>query len=110
MKRWLLAAAALVACTTALAASVKIKNDTLWDIHYLYMSPSDQSEWGPDQLGDDVLESGGTLTLSGVSCDTWDIRIVDEDGDECEIREVEICGDKQWTISNDDLLSCQADT
>ena len=86
MKRsiWIAAGfAAAVACTAAYAAQLKIKNDTLWDIHYLYMSPSDQTEWGPDQLEDDILESGGTLTLNGVTCDTWDIKIVDEDQDEC---------------------------
>jgi len=112
MKRSIWAAvgiAAAVACTAAYAAQLKITNNTLWDIHYLYMSPSDQSEWGPDQLEDDILETGGTLTLSGVSCDTWDIKIVDEDQDECEIRGVKICGDTQWTITSEDLLECQSD-
>lgn len=110
MKRWLLAAAAAAVCTTALASDLVVRNESLWDIHFLYLSASDESSWGPDQLEDDVLHSGGSLTLSGVSCDTYDVRIVDEDGDDCEIHGVELCGDTQWTITDENLLSCQADT
>jgi hypothetical protein len=110
MKRWLLGLALAAVCTTALAAELRITNESLWDIHRIYLSSADDPNWGPDQLEEDILESGGTLRLHGVACDTYDIKLIDEDGDVCEMRGVKLCGDKVWTITNDSLLSCQNET
>lgn len=110
MKRWLLGLALAAVCTTALAAELRINNQSLWDIHRIYLSSSDDPNWGPDQLEDDILQSGGTLRLHGVSCDNYDIKLIDEDGDVCELRGVKLCGDQEWTITNDALLGCQNDT
>lgn len=92
-------------------ASVTVKNYSSWSIHYLYMSPSSVDSWGPDRLGSGVTISsnGGTYTLYGIACDTWDAKLVDEDGDECVIKGVRLCGENQtWSITNDNLLACQA--
>jgi len=108
--------AALALPTAAVAASdnsiVHIKNKSDWEIHHLFMSPSDQDHWGPDQLGNNTIAAGGgSFELHKVPCDTWDIKIVDEDGDECVITGVDICASKEgWVITNDNLLSCQSDS
>ncbi|MBI2214614.1 MAG: hypothetical protein HYU52_13290 [Acidobacteria bacterium] len=89
-------------------ASVKILNKSEWDIHHFYLSPADSNEWGPDQLGEVVLESGSSFTLTDIECDLWDIKVVDEDGDECEIRGVALCDeDAVWRITDDELLACE---
>lgn len=89
-------------------ATVKILNKSKWDIHHFYLSPADSDDWGPDQLGDDVLESGSSFTLTDIECDLWDIKVVDEDGDECEIRGVALCDeDAVWRITDDELLECE---
>ena len=89
-------------------AQVKIVNRSLWDIHYLYISPVDDEEWGPDQLGDDVIESGESFTLREIPCDAYDVKIVDEDDDECVVAAVVLCAGKDhWVIENDALLECQ---
>jgi hypothetical protein len=89
-------------------ATVKVLNKSKWAIHHFYLSPEDEEAWGPDQLGDDVLESGSSLTLTDIECDIWDIRVVDEDGDECEIRGVALCDeDAIWKITDDELLTCE---
>lgn len=89
-------------------ASAKVLNKSDWDIHHLYLSPVDEEEWGPDQLGKHVLESGGTFTLTGIPCDTYDVKVVDEDGDACEIEDVDLCaGHSVWFITNEDLLACE---
>lgn len=106
MKRLILVAALAAACTTALAADFVVSNESRWDIHRLYVSSSDAREWGDDQLEDDILASGQTLTLSGVSCDSYDVKMIDEDGDVCEIRDVNMCGGEEWTITDDTLLEC----
>ena len=91
------------------AASVEITNQTNWDIHHLYMSPVNERNWGPDQLGTRVLtKNGGQFTLTDIPCANYDIRVVDQDGDECIIEDVELCrGGYEWRITNQELLSCQ---
>jgi hypothetical protein len=111
--RWVatvvLAAAVLApAAASAGKANVKITNRSDWDIHHFYISSTDDENWGPDQLGDDILASGGTFTLQAVPCDEYDVKLVDEDGDVCVIGGVDICGQHQaWTITSDDLIDCE---
>ncbi len=89
-------------------ATAKVINQSKWDIHHLFLSSVDEDSWGPDQLGEHVLESGGSFTLRGIPCDEYDVRIVDEDGDECVIEEIELCADRSvWKITNQDLLECE---
>jgi hypothetical protein len=89
-------------------ASVKVINDSKWEIHHIYLSSSDDDDWGPDQLGDDVLEHGQSITLTNISCDTYDVKVVDEDGDECVIEEVDLCNDHSyWKITDKELLACE---
>jgi hypothetical protein len=107
MKRILLVAALAAVATVAYASDLVIRNQSHWDIHRIYISSTDSESWGEDQLDDDILKSGQTLTLHGVSCDYYDVKLVDEDGDACELRNVKLCSDKVWTIDDDALLSCE---
>ena len=101
----------LLASHTALGATIIIENESDWDIHFLYLSPSASDEWGPDQLGDDVIISGSRYKLKGVGCNTYDVLIVDEDSDECILSQIPMCtGKEYWEIGNDLLLSCQEET
>jgi hypothetical protein len=87
---------------------VTIVNKSLWDIHHLYLSSTADTEWGPDQLGDEVIGSGERFKLHGVPCDDYDVRIVDEDGDSCVVGGVTLCADDDaWVITDEDLLACQ---
>ena len=89
-------------------ATVKIVNKSNWAIHELYLSPVNVEEWGPDQLRQQVIEPNATFTLSGIPCDTWDVKLVDQDGDECVVPDVDICGGSgTWTIESKALVACQ---
>jgi hypothetical protein len=108
--------AAVLACTLFAApafaefeATVVIQNDSQWSIHNLYLSDVDSEEWGPDQLGDEVIESGGgKFTLTDIPCDAYDVKLVDEDGDECVVNAIALCVDKgNWVITDEPLLACQ---
>ncbi|HEX8169481.1 MAG TPA: hypothetical protein VF824_02950 [Thermoanaerobaculia bacterium] len=89
-------------------ATVKIINQSKWEIHHLYLSSTDDDEWGDDQLGEDVLTKGDSVTLTDIPCDTYDIRVVDEDGDECIIEQADLCRDNSyWKITDKDLLECE---
>jgi len=84
-------------------------NKSSWSINELYFAPSRDADWGEDHLGKHTLDHGDQLTLTDVACGTWDVRVVDEDGDECIIENVALCGDTdKWVIRDDDLLACQA--
>ena len=109
----LLAAALLILSTTpAFAAkkkaTIKVINQSKWEIHHLFLSSSSDDQWGSDQLEDAILAKGDSLTLTGIDCDDYDIKVVDEDGDECVIEEVNLCGDDTyWKITDKELLSCE---
>ena len=91
-------------------ATIKIINQSKWEIHHLYLSPSNNKHWGPDQLGEDVLKKGESFTLTNIDCDDYDIRVVDEDGDECVIEEQSLCSDSSyWKITDKELLDCEDD-
>ena len=87
--------------------SVSISNRSGYDIHELYLSSTSDRSWGPDQLGKDILRSGGMYTLTGTPCDTYDVRLVDEDGDVCEVRDTYLCGNEATVLTQNDLLNCQ---
>lgn len=89
-------------------ASVKVINQSKWEIHHLYLSSHASDDWGPDQLGEEVLAKGQQFTLTHLRCDRYDIRVVDEDGDECIIEDVSLCRDASyWKITDKALLDCE---
>ena len=110
MTRIILALALTGAVFTANAGDVKITNASDWSLTHVFISAVDQEQWGEDQLGDKVIGTGESFTLTGVPCATYDEKLRDEDGDECEVADVDICGDGGWTIESDDLLACQSET
>ena len=42
---------------------VSIRNDTGFDIWYVYISPTDSDDWGEDRLGDEVILDGDSFTI-----------------------------------------------
>jgi hypothetical protein len=89
-------------------AEFMIENKSDWDIHHLYLSSTDEQQWGPDQLGDHVLKSGTSFTLNNIPCDKYDIKVVDNDGDECVIAAITMCKDHtHWNLTNKELLGCE---
>ena len=92
-------------------ATVKIVNKSDWEIHHLFLSSTEEEEWGPDQLGDEVVETGDSFTLNQIPCDSYDVKLIDEDDDECVVEDVDLCGGAEsWVITNKILLGCQSST
>jgi hypothetical protein len=89
-------------------ATVKIINQSKWEIHHVFLSASGDDTWGPDQLEDEILTKGDSLTLTNIECDLYDVKVVDEDGDECVITEADLCEDNSfWKITDKQLLACE---
>jgi hypothetical protein len=90
------------------ASSITFRNRSNYAIFHIHMSSVNTTAWGPDQLGVNVLRAGGDFTLNNIPCDHYDLRLIDEDGDECVVRNIGVCDENSgWTIDNQDLLSCQ---
>ena len=101
----------LPSVATAKNATVTVANQSEWVIAQFFLAPTETDEWGPDQLGEDVIGKGGSFKLTDIPCNTYDVRLVDEDEDECIVEAVDICGGKgTWTITSKDLIACQAET
>ncbi|HVG24041.1 MAG TPA: hypothetical protein VND45_07795 [Thermoanaerobaculia bacterium] len=99
---------ALAAPAFAKNATVKVINQSKWEIHHLFISAANEDEWGEDQLGEDVLTKGDSITITDIPCDKYDVKVVDEDGDECVIEAVDLCRDHSyWKITDKDLLECE---
>lgn len=89
-------------------AEFMINNKSDWDIHHLFLSPEDKETWGPDQLGDKVIQSGSSFTLNDIPCGEYDIKVVDEDGDACVIGGIVMCKDHtHWDLTNKELAACE---
>ena len=104
----LLVCAVSLPVLAATKANVRVTNLSDFTIHHLFLSPASEEHWGPDQLRDDVIETDDSFTITSIPCDAYDVKVVDEDGDECIVEEVDICGNGQhWKITNEDLLECE---
>ena len=108
------AGAMVFACLSVTAAhagskaNVTVHNNSEFAIHNFFLSPSEQNHWGADQLGDDVIGNGAKFTLTDIPCNNYDVKLVDEDGDECVVADVDICGGNgNWNITDEDLLDCE---
>ncbi len=90
------------------SSSITLANASSYVIYRFFMSSVDEATWGPDQFGSEVLAPGGTFTLANIPCDSYDVRLVDEDGDECIVHAIDICAeDSGWVIDDQDLLACE---
>ena len=102
----LLAVLSLAACGTD--STLTIDNASSYALAEINLSPEDSTSWGADLLGSDVLLPGEALEVSGIQCGTYDIRIIDEDLDECILPSVDLCVDNAiWRISDLELAACQ---
>ncbi|HEV7920398.1 MAG TPA: hypothetical protein VGR02_06360 [Thermoanaerobaculia bacterium] len=92
-------------------STIKVTNQSKWEIHHLFVSSTGQDHWGPDQLGEETIGTGESFTLTNIDCDDYDIKVIDEDGDECVIEDVNLCGDTAvWKITDKSLLKCEQES
>jgi hypothetical protein len=90
------------------SSNLAIRNKSKWAVHHLYMSATKEDEWGPDQLGSETIDPGETFKLHDIPCNTYDLKVVDEDGDECVIEGEKFCShEASWSLSEKDLLDCE---
>ena len=76
-------------------------NKTGLTIDELYVSPSNDNEWGEDVLGKDVLANNEEVEITFSRKETecvWDLKIVDEDDDDVIWEDINLCKAEQITL------------
>ena len=100
----LLALAVAVSAAPAMAQNLAFKliNESSYDLHYFYTTPSSASDWGYDLLGDNgVLQSGYNATVTigdGSDQCLYDFKFVIADGTETVINKINICKLSSYTL------------
>lgn len=98
----------LMALAVALVAQAdniqdfSLLNSTGATISNVYVSPHSSNRWGPDILGQDVLENNQTAAISfpgtvDPSVCQWDIKIT-EDGHDYTVMDVNLCATSNLTF------------
>jgi hypothetical protein len=74
-----------------------------WDIISILIDPSDEA-WGEERLGAGELLLAGESFKVEVEQGTWDMMVIDEDGDSYTLWQVEVGPDGyEWNVTLDDL-------
>ncbi|MBL4612039.1 MAG: hypothetical protein ACRBBM_07240 [Pseudomonadaceae bacterium] len=83
---------------------VDITNKTGYTITEVYVSPEDSADWEEDVLGSSVLRhhKARRVNLTGYSSPSFDIRLVDEDGDTYTFWKVDVSRD-DLVVTIDDI-------
>lgn len=100
--------AALLFVSPAFGLSLTLENKTGKDLHELYFAPAGEEEWGPDQLGDDIVENGETFTLTKIAKGKYDVMFVDENDAKCDIRDVDFTVSENFVMTKSLIKNCQA--
>jgi hypothetical protein len=97
----------LMGATSTVTTTVTVVNNSSREIRHIYFSPSNQDDWGPDQLNSSVIGQGSSHTLNNVPCEGADIKIIAEDQDGCFITRTVTCSENtNWTITNETARDC----
>ena len=89
------------------AISVTIANNSGLEIRHVYLSPTDNDNWGPDQLNGSVIANGHSDTVSNIACDAASIKVIAEDQNGCFFYQTVTCGESStWTITTSSTPDC----
>jgi hypothetical protein len=88
--------------------SLTLRNNSSYMIYQMHLSPYDDPSWGPDLLGGDPLLPGEGGRAPVFQCAKYDLKLVDDEGGECVVNDIDLCfNDEDWSIDDDDLAICQ---
>ena len=103
----LITTGSLMAMASPNATSVTIVNNASREIRHVYLSHTNEDNWGADQIDPSTIPSGSSVTLNNVACSAADLKVIAEDQDGCFIYKVISCGQSTtWTITNESARDC----
>ncbi len=91
-------AAAMFSPALAQAGRLSIANASDSTIAHIYVSPIDVDRFGPDLLRGAKVPKGRSFTFPDLPNGLYDMKIVDENGVECLLKDVDYFQYSIWTI------------
>ena len=89
------------------STSVTIVNNSTLAIRAVYLSSVDADNWSGDILNNATIGAGQSTTLSSVSCDQQQIKVIGENQDGCFVSTIIACGQSAtWTITSNTAADC----
>ena len=73
-------------------------------IYYLYLSPAEESDWGEDYLGDEILEVYESISITLPSSGLYNLMAEDESEKSYRIDGIDLNKAEALTVSNEDFL------
>lgn len=114
--RWMRHAGALVLglatigwTCTANAAELDVVNASLKGIQHLYVAPSGDKDWGRDLLAGETASAiapGDHRVIADLKPATYDLRLIDDEGVECEIDSIEVDTMVKVELGDTQLADC----
>jgi hypothetical protein len=84
---------------------VVISNESDYDVYELFVSPSEEMDWGPNQLGNDILTAGDGYVFD-MEAGQWDFRFIDDEQNACVVSGLSVSEASEFTLTNDLLETC----
>lgn len=78
-----------------------LENATSYTLTHLYLSPAASDDWDNDILGEQTVAAGETAEVSiddGVESCMYDLRADFDDGDDIDVRGVDVCKIEGTTV------------
>jgi hypothetical protein len=100
---------AVVGAPSCLAAELQIVNSSGTAIHELYLAAPGQRSWGADLLRSkqpSFIAHGESHTILDLAPGTYQLRLVDRDGRECEIESMQLASNYRLDLTNVRLREC----
>jgi hypothetical protein len=102
-----LAVVPLISQAKALTGSIRIVNNSSRTIRNVYLSHVDADDWGSNQLGSSSIGPGEAFTISNLSWDQSQLKVIAEDQDGCFLSSVLPAADNStWTVTNETAADC----
>ncbi|QYO76867.1 hypothetical protein [Devosia salina] len=99
-----LALVAGIAPAAAQTVEFTVINNSSYDLHYFYTTPSNQDSWGEDLLGETGILAAGyqaTATIGdGSDQCLYDFKFVMDNGAELIEPQIDICSLNSYTIND----------
>jgi hypothetical protein len=88
-------------------SSIVVSNTSSREIRFIYLSPPDRDDWGPDQLNGSVIHANESFTLNSVSCSGSEIKVIVEDQNGCFSSATVSCNaGANWTLTDSTPADC----
>jgi hypothetical protein len=86
-------------------STITVDNESSFVLDEVHVAPVDSQSWGPN-LVPEALFPGESVDIS-VSCDFYDVLVVDETGVDCVLSDLDLCfSSGVWVVTDGTLDNC----